>query len=146
VNTLAPPHWSELIPHAGTMRLIDHVVDWDDNVLHAIAERHSPHDHPLCNGLQLHAVHLAEYGAQAAAVHGALLAVARGNAKMRPGRLVSLRDMQLTVEYVLLSRGRFDIRAECLFADVSGGQYAFQIDQGGQRLASGRIAVIHLES
>jgi predicted hotdog family 3-hydroxylacyl-ACP dehydratase len=145
VSALAQPHWSELIPHAGAMRLLDHVQDWDDKTLHAIAERHGAHDHPLRDASQLHAVHLSEYGAQAAAVHGALLATAQGEARMRPGRLVSVRDVQLAVEYVDLSRGPLDVHAECLFADAGGAQYAFRIDQDHQRLVSGRVAVIYTE-
>jgi predicted hotdog family 3-hydroxylacyl-ACP dehydratase len=140
------PHWSELIPHAGAMRLLDHVLDWNDKTLHAVAERHRVHDHPLCDASQLHAVHLAEYGAQAAAVHGALLAMARGDAKMRPGRLVNLRDIQLTIEYVDLSCGQLDVHAECLFADPGGAQYTFRIDQSGLQLASGRVVVMYTGS
>jgi predicted hotdog family 3-hydroxylacyl-ACP dehydratase len=143
---LVQPHWSELIPHAGAMRLLDHVLDWNDKTLHAIAERHGAHDHPLRDASRLHAVHLAEYGAQAAAVHGALLAMAQGDARMRPGRLVSLRDVQWTAEYVDLSSGPLDVHAECLFADSSGAQYSFRIEQRGQRLASGRVAVIYTEA
>jgi predicted hotdog family 3-hydroxylacyl-ACP dehydratase len=128
------------------MRLLDHVLKWDDTTLHATAERHRSHDHPLRDASQLHAVHLGEYGAQASAVHGALLATTRGDVRVRPGRLVSLRDVLLTIEYVDLSRGHLDVHAECLFADASGAQYSFQIDQGGQRLASGRVAVIYTQS
>jgi predicted hotdog family 3-hydroxylacyl-ACP dehydratase len=128
------------------MRLIDTVLDWNDKKIHAIGERHGPHDHPLCNDMRLHAVHLAEYGAQAAAVHGALLAIGRHDAKMRPGRLVSLRDVQLAVEYVDLSDGHLDVHAECMFADERGAQYTFNIEQGGRSLAAGRVAVMYTDS
>lgn len=43
---------------------------------------------------------LAEYGAQAAAVHGALCDRARGVEAARPGRIASLRGLELAVEYV----------------------------------------------
>jgi predicted hotdog family 3-hydroxylacyl-ACP dehydratase len=125
------------------MRLLDHVMDWDDQHIHAIAQRHSVSDHPLRYGAHLHAVHLAEYGAQASAMHGALLASARGDASMRPGRLVSLRDVQLMVEHVDLAGGDLDVRAECLFADERGAQYLFNVEQRGHVLASGRVAVIY---
>jgi predicted hotdog family 3-hydroxylacyl-ACP dehydratase len=140
--SLQPP-WAEWIPHAGAMRLLDQVMDWNDKSVHAIAERHGPHDHPLRHAGGLHAVHLAEYGAQASAVHAALLAAARNEAGMRPGRLVSLRDVQLEVEYVDLSHGRLDVHAECLFADERGAQYTFNVSQGAQSLACGRVAVMY---
>ncbi|GFZ86826.1 phosphotransferase [Dyella caseinilytica] len=136
-------HWSELIPHAGAMRLLDHVMDWDDRHIHVIAERHRPGHHPLQNGMHLHAVHLTEYGAQASAVHGALLASARGEACVRAGRLVSLRDVQLAIEYVDLAGGHLDVHAECLLADERGAQYLFKVEQRGLALASGRVAVIY---
>jgi predicted hotdog family 3-hydroxylacyl-ACP dehydratase len=136
-------HWSELIPHAGAMRLLDDVKDWDDRHIHAIAQRHRLDDHPLRHNRHLHAVHLAEYGAQASAVHGALLACACGEASMRPGRLVSLRDVKLMTEHVDLAVGHLDVHAECLFADDSGAQYLFSIEQCGRVLASGRVAVIY---
>lgn len=143
MSALAPPEWSERIPHAGDMRLLDDVMHWDDRTIHAIAERHGPDDHPLRDAAKLHAVHLAEYGAQASAVHAALLAKPHGDGQVKSGRLVSLRDVQLAVEYVDLSSGHLDVYAECLFADERGAQYAFRVEQRGQSLASGRTAVMY---
>ncbi|MBE1159605.1 phosphotransferase [Dyella acidiphila] len=135
--------WSERIPHAGTMRLLDQVTAWDERSIHALAERHAMHDHPLQHGMRLHAIHLAEYGAQASAVHAALLAMERGEDKVQAGRLVSLRDVQLAVEYVDLAGGALDVQAQCLLADEHGAQYSFAIEQHGRPLASGRVAVIY---
>lgn len=131
--------WAALIPHADTMALLDAVVGWNEITIHAIGDRHTPDEHPLRSIAGLHAVHLAEYGAQATAVHGALL----GEVKTRAGRLVSLRDVQLAVEYVDLSNGRLDVHAERLFADERGAQYAFKVEQQGRQLASGRVVVMH---
>lgn len=131
--------WAALIPHAGAMALLDGVVHWDATTIHAIGERYTLSEHPLRSPSGLHAVHLAEYGAQATAVHGALLDEVAG----RTGRLVSLRDLQLAIEYVDLSKGRLDVHAERLLADARGAQYAFRIDQQGQQLASGRVVVMY---
>ena len=135
--------WAELIPHAGTMCLLDAVCAWDEHTIHATSESHLRADHPLRGTQGLHAVHLAEYGAQAMAVHGALLARARGIVAVRPGRLVSLRDVQLFEEYVDHLDGHLDVHAECLYANDGGAQYAFRIEHRGRLLASGRAAVIH---
>jgi predicted hotdog family 3-hydroxylacyl-ACP dehydratase len=125
------------------MCLLDAVQAWDERTIHAISEEHASDDHPLRGPHGLHAVHLAEYGAQAMAVHGGLLARSHGIETVRPGRLVSLRDLQLLVEYVDPEDGRLDVHAECLYADDNGAQYAFRIEQRGRLLASGRAAVIH---
>jgi predicted hotdog family 3-hydroxylacyl-ACP dehydratase len=138
--------WMERIPHAGTMRLLDVVRDWNDTHIHAQGERHLPHDHPLRSDDGLHAVHLAEYGAQAVAVHAALMAAARGETRTQHGRLVSLRDVQLMIEYVDLAAAPLDVHAECLIADERGAQYAFKVEQRAQLLASGRVAVMHADA
>ena len=135
--------WAHLIPHAGTMCLLDAVLTWNERSIHAISEGHARADNPLRGEHGLHAVHLAEYGAQAMAVHGALLARARGSETVRPGMLVSLRDVQLFDEYVDRLDGHLDVHAECLYADDGGAQYAFRVEHRGRLLASGRAAVIH---
>ena len=135
--------WSHLIPHAGTMCLLDAVQAWDASTIHAISAGHARTDNPLRGMHGLHAVHLAEYGAQAMAVHGGLLARARGADGVRPGRLVSLRDVRLFEECVDQLDGHLDVHAECLYADDGGAQYAFRIEHQGRVLASGRAAVIH---
>jgi len=135
--------WAHLIPHAGTMCLLDVVCAWDERTIHAQSTGHARTDNPLRGDNGLHAVHLAEYGAQAMAVHGALLARARGDGQVRPGMLVSLRDVQLFAEYVDQLDGALDVYGECLYADDGGAQYAFRVEHRGQLLASGRAAVIH---
>src|SRR5579859_3591014 len=140
---LAKTDWAHLIPHQDAMSLLDAVMAWDETSIHAVAESHALAEHPLRGEAGLHAVHLAEYGAQAMALHGALLARAQGDSDVRPGRLVSLRDVVLTVEYVDPSAGRLDVHAESLHADVSSTQYAFRVEQHGRVLVSGRAAVLH---
>lgn len=135
--------FAPLIPHAGSMCLLDGVLAWDATTIHAVSDSHAHAEHPLRGVEGLHAVHLAEYGAQAMAVHGALRDRAQGATEVKPGRLVSLRDVQLELEYVTATDGRLDVHAECLYADDAGAQYAFRIEQAGRLLASGRAAVIH---
>ncbi len=140
---LAKADFAALLPHAGSMCLLDAVLAWDATTLHAITTSHTRADNPLRGPQGLHAVHLAEYAAQAMAVHGALLARSRGDQAMRPGRLVSLRDVRLFAEYVDCLDGRLDVHTECLYVDQGGAQYAFRVEHGARLLASGRIAVIH---
>lgn len=135
--------FTDLIPHGGRMCLLDEVLAWDETTLRARSASHALPDHPLRRAAGLHAVHLAEYGAQAMAVHGALRDRARGIRDVKPGRLVSLRDVRLTVEYVDPSAGDLEVHAECLYADAAGAQYAFRVEQAGRSLADGRAAVIH---
>jgi predicted hotdog family 3-hydroxylacyl-ACP dehydratase len=147
-DALAPPtigkaDFATLVPHAGDMCLLDGVVAFDDATIHAVSTAHTAPTHPLRAEHGLHAVHLAEYGAQATAVHGALRAKASGATQPRPGMLVSLRGVKLAVDRVDDLAGRLDVFAECLLADDAGAQYTFRIEHDGREIASGRAAVIH---
>ena len=140
---LAKADFVDLIPHAGDMCLLDGVEAWDASTIHAISISHVLFTHPLRGEHGLHAVHLAEYGAQAMAVHGALLAREQGATSPKPGMLVSLRGVKLSIDRVDTLAGRLDVFAECLIADESGAQYTFRIEHDGIEIASGRAAVIH---
>ncbi|MDF3982833.1 phosphotransferase [Luteibacter sp. PPL201] len=133
----------DLVPHAGDMCLLDGVVSFDDDTIHAFSTSHGSPTHPLRGERGLHAVHLAEYGAQATAVHGALRARCGGDAPPRPGMLVSLRGLKLALERIDDLHGRLDVYAQCLIADGSGAQYTFRVVHDGRDIASGRAAVIH---
>jgi predicted hotdog family 3-hydroxylacyl-ACP dehydratase len=143
IRMLPKTDWAHLIPHAGSMCLLDAVQSWDEQTIHAISSGHLLPDNPLRGNGGLHAINLAEYGAQAMAVHGGLLARMRGNATVRPGRLVSLREVQLSEAYVDQLNGRLDVHAQCLYADDNGAQYSFRIEHDGRVICSGRAAVIH---
>lgn len=133
--------WAHLIPHAGAMCLLDAVLAWDASRIHAVSDGPARAGHPLRSAAGLHAVHLAEYGAQAAAVHGALCDRARGVEAARPGRIASLRGLELAVEYVDGTYGRLDVHAECVHGGDAGAQYAFRVEQAGRLLAAGRVVI-----
>jgi predicted hotdog family 3-hydroxylacyl-ACP dehydratase len=133
--------WQALIPHKGTMCLLDEVIAWDANAIHARSRSHRRGDHPLRSDGRLRAVHLAEYGAQAMAVHGGLLARDAGGVAA-PGLLVSLRAVELLVERVDDLAGALDVHAEKLVGSDASWQYAFRVEHEGVVLARGRAAVL----
>jgi predicted hotdog family 3-hydroxylacyl-ACP dehydratase len=135
--------WAHLIPHAGAMCLLDAVLEWDAQCIHASSAGHRNPQHPLRSEGHLHAVHLAEYGAQATAVHGALCARRSGKLAPRPGMLVALRDVRLAVEFIDAFAGDLHVHADCLHADLSGSLYTFRVEHAGLELASGRVTIMH---
>lgn len=139
--TLPKSDWSALIPHAGAMCLLDEVVAWDADSLRARARSHVRADNPLRSDGRLRALHLAEYGAQAMAVHGGLLAREQGEVAA-PGYLVSLRDVELAVERIDDIADALDVHAQRLLAGDGHWQYAFRVEHAGRMLAQGRAAVI----
>lgn len=133
--------WSALIPHQGTMCLLDTVVAWDAQRIHARTASHVRGDNPLRVDGRLRSLHLCEYGAQAMAVHGGLLAQTAGG-RAAPGLLVSLRDVELARACVHDLAGELDVHAERLLAGEQSWQYAFRVEHDGVLVARGRAAVM----
>jgi predicted hotdog family 3-hydroxylacyl-ACP dehydratase len=133
--------WIDLIPHAGAMALIDAVVEVDPDRILARSDNHRAADHPLRRDGRLHAIHLCEYGAQAMAVHGALVARAAGG-RARPGLLVALRAVDLAVGHIDLLPGPLLIDARREHADAGAWLYRFEVSHGGATLARGQAMVM----
>jgi predicted hotdog family 3-hydroxylacyl-ACP dehydratase len=123
------------------MCLLDVVVAWSDERLHARTASHRSRDNPLRSDGRLRALHLCEYGAQAMAVHGALLAQLQGG-RAQPGMLVSLRAVRLHAGRIDDLPGDLDVHSERLLAGETSWQYAFRIEHEGRLLAEGRAAVM----
>jgi predicted hotdog family 3-hydroxylacyl-ACP dehydratase len=138
---LPKSEWSQLIPHQGAMCLLDHVQSWDGERIHALSASHTRLDNPLRSDDMLRAVHLCEYGAQAMAVHGALLAREKGGAA-QPGLLVALREVRLHAIRIDDLPDALDIVAEKLVHTASSWQYKFCITHREILLAEGRATVM----
>jgi predicted hotdog family 3-hydroxylacyl-ACP dehydratase len=130
-----------LIPHRGSMCLLDRVVAFSPAHLHAQSDRHQDLGHPLRSGDALAALHLCEYGAQGMAVHGGLIARAAG-LSAEPGLLVSLRAVQLFVDHIDGLDGPLDIHLDELLDHDAGWQSQFRVEHAGVLLARGRCAVL----
>jgi predicted hotdog family 3-hydroxylacyl-ACP dehydratase len=134
-----------LIPHAGSMCLLDAVIDWNSESIHAETDRHRAPDNPLRSHGQLAALHLVEYAAQAMALHGGLAAQAAGE-RAAPGMLVSTRAVKLAVDRIDDLSSSLHIHAKRLVASGGGWLYAFEINCREQRIAEGRVAVLPIVS
>ena len=128
------------IPHHGRMCLLDAVTAWSDATIACRAVSHRDPANPLREAGQLGAAAGIEYGAQAMAVHGALLAGVEG--KPSHGYLASVRGVTLHVPRLDDLEGELEIGAQRLSGDASMILYAFAIDHRGQRLLDGRAAVM----
>ncbi|MGH8116407.1 MAG: phosphotransferase [Rhodanobacteraceae bacterium] len=138
---LPKSEWAPLIPHAGAMCLLDEVVDWDAQRLHARSGSHRRADNPLRADDVLHAVALCEYAAQAMAVHGALRTRVAGGSPQQ-GYVAALREVALHVERIDDLPGKLQVHVECLLALAGSLQYAFRLEHRGDVLATGRAAVV----
>ncbi|MFM2287754.1 MAG: hypothetical protein RL684_897 [Pseudomonadota bacterium] len=135
------PAIRDLLPHAGSMCLLEQVLAWDDAEVLLATRTHLRTDNPLRVGDRLDMLHLCEYGAQAMAVHGGLLA-RRDGQRAAPGMLVSLRDVRLAGGELAQMAGALQVRARRLHGDSAGWQYEFEVRHADATLASGRAAVV----
>ncbi len=130
-----------LIPHAGSMCLLDAVEEWTGERIRCTSLTHCDPSNPLRKHGALAALHLIEYAAQAMAVHGALLA---GDGP-QPGMLGVLRDIRLHAERIDDLRTPLIINATRRLARADGLIYDFVVELNGppnRLLSEGRISVV----
>ena len=139
--TLAGIDIARLVPHQGAMCLWQRILAVDPASLRVATDSHRDPRNPLRSDGRLRAVHLCEYGAQAMAVHGGLLAL-QGAAPVRRGFLVALRCIELHCMRIDDLAGELVCRAELLVQSEASQQYGFRIEHGGTCLAEGRAAVM----
>lgn len=125
------------LPHQGAMSLLESIVRWDANSLHATATRHQAPDHPLRLAGILPATAAIEYGAQAAAAHGALASQGASPA----GFLASMRGVVFHVSRLDDVEGPLDIFTEQLGSGDAGVLYRFEVRGAGRCLVEGRVSV-----
>lgn len=131
-----------LIPHRGTMCLLDRLEAWDETHIVCRAINHRDPQHPLRTRRGLLAPAAIEYAAQAMALHGALIGAAAGT-PATPGFLASARGVRLHVLRLDdLPADALRVEATRQLGDARQILYAFEISQSGRTLADGRAAVV----
>jgi predicted hotdog family 3-hydroxylacyl-ACP dehydratase len=125
------------LPHKGAMCLLDQIVEWDETRVRAVTIRHRSADHPLRSRGALPAVCGIEYGAQAAAAHGALCASQPSGA----GFLAGVRGVTLNARRLDDIASELQVEAEQLGASTAGVLYSFTVSGDGRVLVAGRVTV-----
>jgi predicted hotdog family 3-hydroxylacyl-ACP dehydratase len=133
--------WIEAhIPHRGAMCLLEEVLDWDAQHIVCRATSHRAPDNPLRVAGILPAACGIEYGAQAMAVHGALLD-AQG-ARLGRGFLASVRALTLIAARLDDVAGALHVSAERLSGEADHILYAFSLAGDAGELLGGRATVV----
>jgi len=127
------------------MCLLDRMVAWDESRIECVAGGHRDPGHPLRSKSGLMAGTAIEYAAQAAALHGGLMAQAAGRGAS-PGYLASAREVRFGAwrldDLPGAENDALRIVAERQAGDAGRLLYAFRIEHAGREGASGRLAVI----
>lgn len=136
-----PVHFPEvagLVPHTGSMCLLEKILAFDESGVACSATSHRSPENPLRRDGRLPAIAGIEYGAQAIAVHGGLLPGPAGPS----GVLAGVRAVQCRVQYLDDEPGPLTIRATRLVVEGTRLLYAFSVEGAKYELVSGRIAVV----
>ncbi|HYM47226.1 MAG TPA: hydroxymyristoyl-ACP dehydratase [Burkholderiaceae bacterium] len=137
----------QLLPHTGRMRLIDRVTSYDDERIVCESDSHRAADHPLAQDGVLSIVCGLEYGAQAMAIHGALLASAPSPTSSAPGAappgyLVTASDLTWNVERLDQCAAPLVIEAISEFRSGNQVAYRFELRVGDEAVLTGRASVL----
>jgi predicted hotdog family 3-hydroxylacyl-ACP dehydratase len=133
-------HILELIPHQGLMCLLDEVMSWTDVAIDCRSGSHLAHDNPLRRDGELNVVSGIEYGLQAAALHGALVA----GHPQPAGYLVAVRAVEIMVPRLDVAEfGILQVTADLQLHGASGLIYGFTLHSaGGAPLLRGRATIL----
>lgn len=129
-----------LVPHAGSMRLLRHVLSHDAAAIACDADSHRDPANPLRRDGVLPAVAGVEYALQAVAAHGAL--TGGGGTPQPPGYLASLRRVALRVARLDDVADDLLVEARALSVEASGFVYDFTVSAPGRTLLTGQAAII----
>ena len=133
--------FAHLVPHAGSMVLIDQVDSWSNKKIHCTTQSHLASDNPLLLDNCLSAMHLIEYGAQSMAIHGGLL-----SGKSSPGFLAAVRGAHFHVDNLDTITSSLHIVARAELKIENGAVYSFHItDDQDTLLLDARATVIHTQ-
>jgi predicted hotdog family 3-hydroxylacyl-ACP dehydratase len=137
-----------LIPHAGSMCLLDRALAWDETSLVCSATSHRDPANPLCTASGLLVTAAIEYAAQAMALHGALLGRASpqpGKPAAEPGKpgfLASARGVRCARLRLDDLDGDLRVEVRRQAGDARQILYAFGVSHAGVTVAEGRATVV----
>lgn len=140
MSVLSKRELSRLIPHTGSMCLLESVERWDALSIRCLARSHLDRANPLRSHGRLDVIAGLEYAAQTMAVHVGLL---RSDASLRPavGYLGAVRELELSAQRIDDLAGALQIDARQLFADGARFVYAFSLSSSGEDLVRGRASI-----
>lgn len=129
---------ASLLPHSGSMVLLDSVESWTNVAIVCVTGSHRAAGNPLRQNSRLSSLCGVEYGVQAMAVHGAL--ISGGNC--RPGLLAALRNVRCHVAQLDEIGGDLTVRAKLLIGERGRFIYTFSIQTADATLLVGEAAVV----
>lgn len=129
-----------LIPHHGTMCLLDGVEQWDDTSITCMTASHRDATNPLRRDNRLEAICGLEYAAQAMAVHVGLLEQGKER-RLTVGYLGAVKNLMLQATRLDNVTGDLTVHATRLVGEASCFIYTFRVSAERQELLEGRASI-----
>jgi len=129
-----------LIPHHGTMCLLDTVERWDDAGIIYTTASHRDATNPLRRDNQLGAICGLEYAAQAMAVHVGLLQQ-RKERRIALGYLGGVKNLMLQATRLDHVKEDLTVQATRLVGEAGSFIYAFRVSAERRELLDGRASI-----
>lgn len=133
------PSIADLVPHSGAMVLLDRIEQWDETTITCRATSHRDPANPLRHDDLLPISAGIEYGAQAMAVHGGLLAT--GQDMTAPAFLVSLRDVTFHAARLDDQSADLSVSATVIDRTAAAQVYRFSVSAADVLLIDGQAIV-----
>ena len=130
----------QLIPHHGTMCLLDTVERWDETSILCTTASHRDATNPLRRDNRLEAICGLEYAAQAMAVHVGLLQQGKDR-RLAVGYLGAVKKLILQATRLDDVKGNLTVQATYLVGEVDCFIYAFRVSAERQELLEGRASI-----
>ena len=142
---------SNLIPHKNRMMLLDSVDCWDENSITCSAISHLKADNPLRVNGKLSYIHTIEYGAQAAAIHLAIITIALGKPMSGYTSIAPIKSAYLAItRNFSIEQGFLDdhpgsklcLKSELLSVGPRIYQYKVTASINKQTVAEGTVSLV----
>lgn len=130
---------SPLLPHAGSMLMIDSVIAFDETSITCGSERHQAANNPLRREGRLAAHHGIEFAAQASAIHGGLLG-GGGQAPLRA--LAAVRKASFAGAWLDEIEGQLRIDASIVMLDANAAVYQAILSSSEKNVAAMRLTLM----
>ena len=130
----------QLIPHHGTMCLLNTVERWDETSILCTTASHRDATNPLRRDNRLEAICGLEYAAQAMAVHVGLLDQGKGG-QLTVGYLGAVKNLMLQATRLDDVKGDLTVQATRLVGEVNSFIYAFRVSGGREEYLEGRASI-----
>ncbi|MEA3640601.1 MAG: hypothetical protein VBE63_11750 [Lamprobacter sp.] len=127
------------LPHAGDMRLLDQVLEWDRDRIQCMTDSHRSTTNPLRQDGRLSAVNAVEYAAQAAAIHGVLCSELEGGQVLL---LAAVHDLEFEVPRLDGLKAPLQVSVGLEARSGANAIYRFRLDSDGGCCARGAITLM----